>query len=210
MFIDSNITKWKLPPWSDDERKDMNKTVLDKVSTHFSTGHLVVAGSDTAHPYGKWLVAMNKLSAGRHVNVGPSQPESRQLIDISGAKMKMVAEAYTEPEPHFAQILKVSEIEPIEVYPKPENKDLSAVWVTTHLIAEWNGITDRCWLVATEQSSARSIHRICRTISKNSTASRQELWRAHPRHVPLSAPSAKDRSMGKFATERPPALPRIR
>ena len=128
MFIDSNITKWKLPPWSDDERKDMNKTVLDKMPTHFSTGHLVVAGSDTANPYGKWLVAMNKLSAGRHVNVGPSQPESSQLIDISGAKMKMVAEAYTEPEPHFAQILKVSEIQPTEVYPKEENKDPNAVW----------------------------------------------------------------------------------
>jgi len=128
MFIDSNITKWKLPPWTDDERKDMNKVVLDKVPTHYSTGHLVVAGSDTAHPYGKWLVAMNKLSAGRHVNVGPSQPESSQLIDISGPKMRMVAEAYTEPEPHFAQILKVSEIQPIEVYPKAENTDASAVW----------------------------------------------------------------------------------
>ena len=55
LFIDSNITKWKLPPWTDEERKDMNKAVLDKVPTHFSTGHLVVAGSDTAHPYGKWL-----------------------------------------------------------------------------------------------------------------------------------------------------------
>ena len=32
--------------------------------------------------------------------------------------MKMVAEAYTEPEPHFAQILKVSEIQPAEVYPQ--------------------------------------------------------------------------------------------
>ena len=42
--------------------------------------------------------------------------------------MKMVAEAYTEPEPHFAQILKVSEIEPTEVYPKAENKDPNAVW----------------------------------------------------------------------------------
>jgi nitrous-oxide reductase len=128
MFIDSNITKWKLPPWSDDERKDMNKAVLDKMPTHFSTGHLVVAGSDTAHPYGKWLVAMNKLSAGRHVNVGPTQPESSQLIDITGAKMKMVMEAYTEPEPHFAQVLKVSDIQPTEVYPKAENKDPAAVW----------------------------------------------------------------------------------
>ena len=71
---------------------------------------------------------MNKLSAGRHINVGPSQPESSQLIDISGDKMKMVAEAYTEPEPHFAQILKVSEIQPNEIYPKDENKDPNAVW----------------------------------------------------------------------------------
>ena len=55
MFIDSNITKWKLPPWTDEEKKDLNKVVLDKVPTHFSTGHLVVAGSDTANPYGKWL-----------------------------------------------------------------------------------------------------------------------------------------------------------
>jgi nitrous-oxide reductase len=128
MFIDSNITKWKLPPWSDDEKKDLNKVVLDKVPCHFSTGHLVVAGSDTKKPYGKWLVAMNKLSAGRHINVGPAQPESSQLIDISGEKMKMVAEAYTEPEPHFAQILKVSEIQPVEVYPRAENKDPNAVW----------------------------------------------------------------------------------
>src|SRR4029079_10653782 len=57
-----------------------------------------------------------------------SQPESSQLIDISGPKMRMVAEAYTEPEPHFAQILKVSEIQPVEVYPKEENKDPNAVW----------------------------------------------------------------------------------
>ena len=128
MFIDSNITKWKLPPWSDDQKKDLNKVVLDKVPCHFSTGHLVVAGSDTKKPYGKWLVAMNKLSAGRHINVGPAQPESSQLIDISGEKMKMVAEAYTEPEPHFAQILKVSEIQPAEVYPRAENKDPNAVW----------------------------------------------------------------------------------
>ena len=71
---------------------------------------------------------MNKLSAGRHINVGPVQPESSQLIDISGDKMKMIAEAYTEPEPHFAQILKVSEIQPAEVYPKAENKDPNAVW----------------------------------------------------------------------------------
>jgi nitrous-oxide reductase len=128
MFIDSNITKWRLPPWTEDEKKDLTKVVIDKCPVHFSVGHLVVAGSDTREPYGRWLVAMNKLSKGRHVSVGPSQPESSQLIDITGEKMRMVAEAYTEPEPHFAQILKVSDIQPIEVYPKAENKHPHAVW----------------------------------------------------------------------------------
>jgi nitrous-oxide reductase len=128
LFIDSAIAKWKLPPWTEEEKKDLSKVVTDKITTHYSIGHLVVAGSDTKDPEGKWMVAMNKLSKGRHINVGPSQPESSQLIDISGEKMKMVAEAYTEPEPHFAQILKADKIEPIEVYPKAENKNPNAVW----------------------------------------------------------------------------------
>jgi nitrous-oxide reductase len=128
MFIDSNITKWRLPPWSEDEKKDLTKVVVDKCPVHFSVGHLVVAGSDTKDPYGKWLVAMNKLSKGRHISVGPAQPESSQLIDITGEKMKMVAEAYTEPEPHFAQIIAVKDLQPIEVYPKAENRNANAVW----------------------------------------------------------------------------------
>jgi len=128
LFIDSNITKWKLPPWTEAQKKDLTQVVVDKIPVHFSVGHLVVAGSDTKHPYGKWLVAMNKLSKGRHVVVGPSQPESSQLIDISGEKMRMVAEAYTEPEPHFAQILAVKDVSPIEVYPKSESQDPNAIW----------------------------------------------------------------------------------
>jgi nitrous-oxide reductase len=128
LFIDSQVAKWKLPPWTDEEKKDLSKVVLDKIPVHYSIGHLVVAGSDTAHPYGKWLVAMNKLSKGRHLSVGPSQPEDSQLIDITGAKMKMIYETFTEPEPHFAQILKADKIQPIEVYPKDENKDPNAIW----------------------------------------------------------------------------------
>jgi nitrous-oxide reductase len=128
LFIDSQVAKWKLPPWTDEEKKDLSKVVLDKIPVHWSIGHLVVAGSDTKHPYGKWLVAMNKLSKGRHLSVGPSQPEDSELIDITGAKMKEVYETFTEPEPHFAQILKADKIKPIEVYPKDENKDPNAIW----------------------------------------------------------------------------------
>src|SRR5690606_25678932 len=40
----------------------------------------------------------------------------------------MLYEAFTEPEPHFAQILKADAIAPIEVYPRAENTDPNAVW----------------------------------------------------------------------------------
>jgi len=128
LYIESVVAKWKLPPWTAEQKKDLNKIITDKIDVHYNIGHLVVAGSDTRQPYGKYLVAMNKLSKGRHLSVGPSQPESSQLIGISGEKMEMLYEAFTEPEPHFAQILKADKIKPIEVYPKAENKHAHAVW----------------------------------------------------------------------------------
>jgi len=124
MFIESVITKWKMGPFDGHD----SSLVVAKIPVHFSVGHLVVAGGDTRHPVGKYLVSLNKLSKGRHLNVGPSQPESSQLIDITGAGMKMLYEAYTEPEPHFAQLVKTELIKPIEVYPKAENKDPNAIW----------------------------------------------------------------------------------
>jgi nitrous-oxide reductase len=73
-------------------------------------------------------VGLNKLSHGRHLSVGPSQPESSQLVDITEEKMKIIFDAFTEPEPHYAQIVKADKIKPIEVYPKEENKNPLAVW----------------------------------------------------------------------------------
>src|SRR5690606_35879337 len=51
-----------------------------------------------------------------------------ELIDITGKKMRMVYETFTEPEPHFAQILKADAIKPIEVYPKAESTNPHAIW----------------------------------------------------------------------------------
>jgi nitrous-oxide reductase len=68
------------------------------------------------------------MSKGQHLNVGPSEPESSELIDITGTGMSMLYEAFTEPEPHFAQIAPASLLHPIEVYPKTESRDPNAVW----------------------------------------------------------------------------------
>jgi len=118
LFVDSAIAKWKLGTWE----------VVDKTPMSYSIGHLAAAEGDTVEPQGRFLVGLNKLSHGRHLSVGPSQPESSQLVDISGEKMKLLYDAFTEPEPHYAQIIRASKLHPIEVYPKEENKHPLAVW----------------------------------------------------------------------------------
>jgi nitrous-oxide reductase len=118
LFVDSAIAKWKLGTWE----------VVDKAPMSYSIGHLAAAEGDTVSPDGNYLVGLNKLSHGRHLNVGPSQPESSQLLDITEEKMKLLYDAFTEPEPHYAQIIKADKIKPIEVYPKEENKHAMAIW----------------------------------------------------------------------------------
>jgi nitrous-oxide reductase len=118
LFVDSAIAKWKIGTWE----------VVDKVPMSYSIGHLSAAEGDTVSPDGKYLVGLNKLSHGRHLSVGPSQPESSQLVDITGDKMKLIYDAFTEPEPHYAQIIKADKVHPIEVYPKEENHHPLAVW----------------------------------------------------------------------------------
>jgi len=118
LFVDSAIAKWKLGEW----------VVVDKAPMSYSIGHLSAAEGDTVSPDGKYLVGLNKLSHGRHLSVGPSQPESSQLVDITEEKMKLLYDAFTEPEPHYAQIIKADKLKPIEVYPKEENKHPYAIW----------------------------------------------------------------------------------
>ncbi len=118
LFVDSAVAKWKLGTWE----------VVDKAPMSYSIGHLSAAEGDTVSPDGNYLVGLNKLSHGRHLSVGPSQPESSQLLDISEEKMKLLYDAFTEPEPHYAQIIKADKVKPIEVYPQAENKHPMAIW----------------------------------------------------------------------------------
>ncbi len=148
LFIESAIAKWKLPPWTDEERASLDSVVHDKIAIHYNIGHLLVPGSDTVEPYGQWMVAMNKLSKGRHFKVGPTQPESSQLIDITGDPMLMVYEAFTDPEPHFAQAIPVSELDPIEVYPRAESTHPEAVWSLNEAEVTREGTTVTVKMVA--------------------------------------------------------------
>jgi nitrous-oxide reductase len=118
LFVDSAIASWKLGEWK----------VIDKIPVSYSVGHLSAAEGDTVSPDGKYLVSLNKMSHGRHLSVGPAQPESSQLIDIGQEKMKLLYDAFTDPEPHYAQIIKADKLHPIEFYAKEENRNPLAVW----------------------------------------------------------------------------------
>lgn len=95
MFVSSEIVKWNIKTLE----------VLDRVPTYYSVGHLTVAGGDTKKPYGKYLVAYNKITKDRYLPTGPELSQSAQLYDISGDKMQLLLDFPTIGEPHYAQII---------------------------------------------------------------------------------------------------------
>jgi nitrous-oxide reductase len=92
-FISSEIVKWELGTWQ----------VVDRIPVYYSVGHLMIPGGDSQRPWGKYLVAMNKITKDRYLPTGPELAHSAQLIDISGDKMRMLLDFPTMGEPHYAQ-----------------------------------------------------------------------------------------------------------
>jgi nitrous-oxide reductase len=75
----------------------------------------MIPGGDSKKPFGKYLVAMNKITKDRYLPTGPELAQSAQLIDISGEKMKMLLDFPTMGEPHYAQALPASLIKDKQV-----------------------------------------------------------------------------------------------
>ncbi|HEY0873678.1 MAG TPA: Sec-dependent nitrous-oxide reductase [Vicinamibacterales bacterium] len=116
LYLESAVAKWTLgEPY---HPADQAFKLVDKVSIHYNVGHLATAQGDTMDPHGKYLISMNKWSIDRHTNVGPLHPQNFQLIDISGAKMELLADMPIGfGEPHYAQLVKADIIQPHNVYP---------------------------------------------------------------------------------------------
>lgn len=114
MFVSSEVVKWSL--------SDLK--VLDRAPTYYSIGHLCAAGGDTKTPYGKYLIAYNKITKDRYLPTGPELTQSAQLFDISGDKMKMILDFPTIGEPHYAQIVKADLIKDksVKIFKISENK----------------------------------------------------------------------------------------
>jgi nitrous-oxide reductase len=94
-FISSEIVKWKLGTWE----------VVDRIPVYYSIGHLMIPGGDSMKPWGKYVIALNKVTKDRYLPTGPELTQSAQLIDITGNKMTMLLDFPTIGEPHYAQAI---------------------------------------------------------------------------------------------------------
>ncbi|SHG55186.1 Sec-dependent nitrous-oxide reductase [Winogradskyella jejuensis] len=91
-FISSEVVKWELGTWE----------VKDRQPTYYSVGHLMIPGGNSKKPFGKYVVAMNKITKDRYLPVGPEMEHSAQIYDISGEKMELLYDFPTHGEPHYA------------------------------------------------------------------------------------------------------------
>lgn len=120
-FVDSDIKKVPLgEPYT--ELHGMEPwEVVDVIPVHYSVGHLLVPGSDTLKPYGKYLISMNKLAKDSFLPHGPLRSENHELYNIEEIPAKLIDQMPIPPETHYSQAIPVDLIEEraVHVYSLP-------------------------------------------------------------------------------------------
>ena len=118
-FISSEVVKWKLGTWE----------VIDRKPTYYSVGHIMIPGGNSGKPFGKYAIALNKITKDRYLPVGPEMEHSAQIYDISGEKMELLYDFPTHGEPHYAAGIPASILAPKakKLYRLDENKHPYAV-----------------------------------------------------------------------------------
>lgn len=113
-FISSEVVKWKVGTWE----------VLDRQPVFYSVGHGMIPGGNSRKPFGKYFVALNKITKDRYLPTGPELTQSAQLFDISGEKMELLLDFPTIGEPHYAAGIPAELVAPKsrQIYRLAENK----------------------------------------------------------------------------------------
>ena len=113
-FISSEVVKWKVGTWE----------VLDRQPVFYSVGHGMIPGGNSRKPFGKYFVALNKITKDRYLPTGPELTQSAQLFDISGDKMELLLDFPTIGEPHYAAAIPAELIakNSRKIYKLAENK----------------------------------------------------------------------------------------
>lgn len=117
LFLDSQVVKWNVAQAIAQFKGDKNaKVVLDRIDVNFQPGHGYSSMGETKESDGKYFNSGNKFSKDRFLPVGPLHPETEQLINISGEKMKTIAEHTAYPEPHDGIIVRRDVVKTRQIY----------------------------------------------------------------------------------------------
>jgi len=113
-FISSEVVKWKVGTWE----------VVDRQPVFYSVGHGMIPGGNSRKPFGKYFVALNKITKDRYLPTGPELTQSAQLFDITGDKMELLLDFPTIGEPHYAAAIPADMVAPNsrKIYKLTENK----------------------------------------------------------------------------------------
>lgn len=130
-FISSEVVKWKVGTWE----------IIDRKPTYYSPGHLSIPGGNSRKPWGKYVLAMNKITKDRYLPTGPELTQSAQLYDITGEKMELLSDFPTIGEPHYASMVPAELIQPKskKIYRLDENKHPHATTSPTNVKVERDG-----------------------------------------------------------------------
>jgi nitrous-oxide reductase len=117
LFLDSQIVKWNVDAAIRSFKGDKTANpVVDRIDVQYQPGHGFTSMGETKNADGKFFLSDNKFSKDRFLPVGPLHPETAQLIDISGDKMKLVADHSVYSEPHDSIIIPRELIRTRQVY----------------------------------------------------------------------------------------------
>jgi len=130
LFLDSQCVKWNVEQAIAHFKGDKSaKVIVDRIDVQYQPGHNYSSMGETKECDGKFLNSGNKFSKDRFLPVGPLHPETEQLFDISGDKVRLIADHSAYSEPHDGiivrrDVIKTRQIYNMDDFPnavKPEN-----------------------------------------------------------------------------------------